>query len=44
MAPLPGSVSARRWRCTIFAHARAMITGWEEVADEESVNDWEYKT
>jgi hypothetical protein len=21
-----------------------MITGWEEVADEESVGDWEYKT
>ena len=29
---------------TIFAHTRAMITGWEEVADEESVGDWEYKT
>jgi thiosulfate reductase cytochrome b subunit len=29
---------------TIFAHIRAMITGWEQVADEESVGDWEYKT
>lgn len=29
---------------TIFTHTRAMITGWEEVADEESVGDWEYKT
>ena len=29
---------------TIFAHTRAMITGWEQVADEESVGDWEYKT
>ena len=29
---------------TVFAHTRAMITGWEEVADEESVGDWEYKT
>ena len=29
---------------TLFAHTRAMITGWEEVADEESVGDWEYKT
>jgi thiosulfate reductase cytochrome b subunit len=29
---------------TIFAHTRAMITGWEEVKDEESVGDWEYKT
>ena len=29
---------------TIFTHTRAMITGWEEVTDEESVGDWEYKT
>ena len=29
---------------TLFAHTRAMITGWEEVTDEESVGDWEYKT
>jgi thiosulfate reductase cytochrome b subunit len=29
---------------TLFAHTRAMITGWEEVADEASVGDWEIKT
>jgi len=29
---------------TLFAHTRAMITGWEEVVDEGSVGDWEYKT
>lgn len=29
---------------TLFAHTRAMITGWEQVADEASVGDWEYKT
>jgi thiosulfate reductase cytochrome b subunit len=29
---------------TIFAHTRAMITGWELVADESAVGDWEYKT
>jgi thiosulfate reductase cytochrome b subunit len=29
---------------TIFAHTRAMITGWEEVEDETSVGDWEIKT
>ena len=29
---------------TIFAHVRAMITGWEQVADEKSVGDWEYKS
>jgi thiosulfate reductase cytochrome b subunit len=29
---------------TVFAHTRAMITGWEEVADESTVGDWEYKT
>jgi len=28
---------------TLFAHTRAMITGWEEVVDEASVGDWEYK-
>lgn len=29
---------------SIFAHVRAMITGWEQVADEKFVGDWEYKT
>jgi thiosulfate reductase cytochrome b subunit len=29
---------------TIFAHTRAMISGWEEVEDEETVEDWELKT
>ena len=29
---------------TIFAHTRAMITGWEEVEDVGSVGDWEVKT
>ena len=29
---------------TVLAHTRAMITGWEEVADEASVGDWEYKS
>jgi thiosulfate reductase cytochrome b subunit len=29
---------------TIFAHTRAMITGWEEVKDVEAVQDWEVKT
>jgi thiosulfate reductase cytochrome b subunit len=29
---------------TVFAHTRAMITGWEEVAEEGYVGDWEYKT
>jgi len=29
---------------TIFAHTRAMITGWEEVVDEAAVGEWEYKT
>ena len=29
---------------TIFAHTRAMITGWEQVADEDDVGDWELKT
>jgi len=29
---------------TVLAHTRAMITGWEEVADEAAVGDWEYKT
>ncbi|MBU1569088.1 MAG: cytochrome b/b6 domain-containing protein, partial [Proteobacteria bacterium] len=26
---------------TIFAHIRAMITGWEEVEKEEKVEEWE---
>jgi hypothetical protein len=29
---------------TIFAHIRAMITGWEQVADEQSVGDWEHRS
>jgi thiosulfate reductase cytochrome b subunit len=29
---------------TIFAHTRAMITGWEEVEDVETVEDWEIKS
>jgi thiosulfate reductase cytochrome b subunit len=29
---------------TILAHTRAMISGWEEVADLETVEDWEVKT
>ncbi|UCF93576.1 MAG: cytochrome b/b6 domain-containing protein [Desulfobacterales bacterium] len=29
---------------TLFAHTRAMITGWEEVEDVASVEDWEVKT
>jgi thiosulfate reductase cytochrome b subunit len=29
---------------TILAHTRAMITGWEEVADLDNVGDWEVKT
>ena len=29
---------------TIFAHTRAMITGWEEVEDVDAVQDWELKT
>jgi len=29
---------------TIFAHTRAMITGWEEVTEEDDVGDWELKT
>ncbi len=28
---------------TIFAHTRAMITGWEEVADESEIGGWERK-
>jgi hypothetical protein len=29
---------------TILAHTRAMITGWEEVKDLDTVEDWEVKT
>ena len=29
---------------TILAHTRAMISGWEEVEDLETVQDWEVKT
>ena len=29
---------------TIFAHIRAMITGWEEVEKEEKVEEWEKAT
>jgi hypothetical protein len=28
---------------TIFAHTRAMITGWELVSEEAEVEDWERK-
>ena len=28
---------------TIFAHTRAMITGWEEVAEDTRIEDWERK-
>ena len=28
----------------LFNHTRTMISGWEEVADKESVGDWEHKT
>ena len=28
---------------TLFAHTRAMITGWEEVEEGEAVEDWEKK-
>lgn len=28
---------------TIFAHTKAMITGWEEVEEEAAVEDWERK-
>jgi thiosulfate reductase cytochrome b subunit len=28
---------------TIFAHTRAMITGWEEVAEDTRIEDWELK-
>jgi len=28
---------------TIFAHTRAMITGWEAVAEDEPVEEWERK-
>jgi thiosulfate reductase cytochrome b subunit len=26
---------------TIFAHTKAMITGWEEVDEEVEIEDWE---
>ena len=29
---------------TIFAHTRAMITGWEEVEEADTVEGWEFKT
>jgi hypothetical protein len=28
---------------TIFAHTRAMITGWEEVLEDAQIEDWEQK-
>lgn len=28
---------------TIFAHTRAMITGWEEVTEDAQIEDWERK-
>jgi len=28
---------------TLFAHSRAMISGWEEVEDAATVEDWEIK-
>jgi thiosulfate reductase cytochrome b subunit len=28
---------------TLFAHTRAMITGWEAVAEDEPVEEWERK-
>jgi thiosulfate reductase cytochrome b subunit len=28
---------------TIFAHTRAMITGWEEVEEGTQIEDWEQK-
>jgi hypothetical protein len=28
---------------TLFAHTRAMITGWEEVEEGEAIEDWEKK-
>ncbi|MHC4751837.1 MAG: cytochrome b/b6 domain-containing protein [Planctomycetota bacterium] len=28
---------------SIFAHTRAMITGWEEVAEEAEIQEWETK-
>jgi thiosulfate reductase cytochrome b subunit len=28
---------------SILAHTKAMITGWEEVAEDEDVEDWEKK-
>jgi hypothetical protein len=28
---------------TIFAHTRAMVTGWEEVEEEAEIQAWETK-
>jgi hypothetical protein len=28
---------------TLFAHIRAMITGWEEVDETTKIEDWEKK-
>ena len=28
---------------TLFAHTRAMITGWEEVLEDAQIEDWEQK-
>ena len=28
---------------TIFAHTRAMITGWEEVSEDTQIEEWEQK-
>ena len=28
---------------TLFAHTRAMITGWEEVREDAEIEDWERK-
>jgi thiosulfate reductase cytochrome b subunit len=28
---------------TIFAHTRAMVTGWEQVAEEAEIQEWETK-
>ncbi len=29
---------------SVFAHIRAMITGWEEIEDAKTVGEWEEKT
>jgi hypothetical protein len=28
---------------SIFAHTKAMITGWEDVDESEEIEDWEKK-